>query len=227
MANAIKDYKAAIDINPSSFGANYNLGALYFNTAIEINNKANASDGNVYDKLKKQAKGLFAKALPYLEEAYALNSKDKNTLLSLKQLYYMSGDYKKSEEMKKEIDINAESLHLSPYGLEFVGKQNFQQGSLLSQTDWAYIRHYDSGIDVPAKIETWRNAIRAKATEMENAIDNSTDIDAIASLFLSWDNEAEANSMDKFREAAAKTLDITILSIKEIEALIPQFPVST
>ena len=27
----------------------------------------------------------------------------KNTLLSLKQLYYLNGDYKKSEEMKKLI----------------------------------------------------------------------------------------------------------------------------
>ena len=97
-----------------------------------------------------------------------------------------------------------------------------QQGSLLSQTDWAYIRHYDAGIDVPAKIETWRNAIRARATEMENAIDNSTDTDAVARLFVSWDDEAEANSMNKFREAAAKTLDITILSTKEIEALTPE-----
>ncbi|MDC0204402.1 tetratricopeptide repeat protein [Flavobacteriales bacterium] len=104
MTNAIKDYRASIEINPSSFGANYNLGALYFNTAIETNNKANATSNNsVYKKLKNEADGLFAKALPYLEEAYALNSQDKNTLLSLKQLYYMSGNYKKSEEMKKEI----------------------------------------------------------------------------------------------------------------------------
>ena len=62
-----------------------------------------------------------------------------------------------------------------------------QQGSLLSQTDWAYIRHYDTGTDVPANIETWRNAIRAKATEMENAIDNATDTDAVAALFISWE----------------------------------------
>ena len=64
-----------------------------------------------------------------------------------------------------------------------------QQGSLLSQTDWAYIRHYDSGTDVPANIETWRNAIRAKATEMENAIDAAADIDAIADLFLVWEED--------------------------------------
>jgi hypothetical protein len=97
-----------------------------------------------------------------------------------------------------------------------------QQGSLLSQTDWAYIRHYDTGTDVPANIETWRNAIRAKATEMENAIDNATDTDAVAALLMSFDVDAEANSMGKFREAAAKTLDIAVLSIKEIEALTPE-----
>lgn len=87
-----------------------------------------------------------------------------------------------------------------------------QQGSLLSQTDWAYIRHYDTGTDVPANIETWRNAIRAKATEMENAIDNATDTDAVAALLMSWDENAEANSLSKFREAAATTLNLDILS---------------
>jgi len=93
------------------------------------------------------------------------------------------------------------------------------QGSLLSQTDWAYIRHYDAGIDVPANIETWRNAIRTKATEMEDAIDKASDIDGIVALLASWDGDAEGNSMDKFKEAAAKALSITVLSAKEIEAL--------
>jgi len=64
-----------------------------------------------------------------------------------------------------------------------------QQKVLLSQTDWAYIRHYDSGTDVPANIETWRNAIRAKATEMENAIDAAADINAIADLFIVWEKD--------------------------------------
>ena len=89
------------------------------------------------------------------------------------------------------------------------------QGSLLSQTDWAYIRHYDSGTDVPANIETWRNAIRVKATEMEDAIDKASDIDGIAALLASWDENAEANSLNKFREAAAKELGLDINS-KEV-----------
>jgi len=70
-----------------------------------------------------------------------------------------------------------------------------QQRSLLSQTDWAYIRHYDSGTDVPANIETWRNAIRAKATEMENAIDNATDTDAVAALFISQDEDGNKSGI--------------------------------
>ena len=56
-----------------------------------------------YKKLKNQAETYFDKALPFLESAYQLNTSDKNTLLSLKQLYYMKGDYKKSDEMKKLI----------------------------------------------------------------------------------------------------------------------------
>ena len=100
-SNAEKDYLKALDINSSAFGANYNLGALYFNSGVETNNKANGtSDNSIYKKLKKKAKDFFNKALPYLESAHNLKKDDKNTLLSLKQLYYLNGDYKKSEEMK-------------------------------------------------------------------------------------------------------------------------------
>ena len=103
--NAEADYKASLAIKPDAFGTNYNLGALYFNTAIEQNNKANATSNNSTHKiLKSKADALFAKALPFLEKAYSIDYKDKNTLLSLKQLYYMNGDYAKSSEMKKIIE---------------------------------------------------------------------------------------------------------------------------
>lgn len=102
--NAEKDYLTAIKLNSSGFGANYNLGALYFNLGVAKNNKANGtSDNNLYKKLKKEAESYFSKALPYLESAQSLNNTDKNTLLSLKQLYYLNGNYAKSEEIKKII----------------------------------------------------------------------------------------------------------------------------
>ncbi len=62
-----------------------------------------------------------------------------------------------------------------------------QQGSLLSQTDWAIIRKADKGTSIPSNIQTWRDAIRTKATEMEDAIDGAADTAAVAALFLSWD----------------------------------------
>ena len=92
------------------------------------------------------------------------------------RLYFWSQD--------KDGKITSTAKPLDGVKLSLKDNLKTQQGSLLSQTDWAYIRHYDSGIDVPAKIETWRNAIRAKATEMENAIDNATDTDAVAALFV-------------------------------------------
>ena len=102
--NAESDYLKSIELDPSSFGSNYNLGALFFNKAVELNNSANStSDDKKYRSLKKQVDVYFNKGLPYLEEAHLLDPKDKNTLLSLKQLYYMKGDYKKSEDMKKLI----------------------------------------------------------------------------------------------------------------------------
>ena len=102
--NAESDYLKSIELDPSSFGSNYNLGALFFNKAVELNNSANStSDDKKYKSLKKQADTYFNKGLPYLEEAHLLDSKDKNTLLSLKQLYYMKGDYQKSDEIKRVI----------------------------------------------------------------------------------------------------------------------------
>lgn len=103
--NAEKDYMMAIELNPSSFAANYNLGAMYFNAGAETINKANAtSNNNTYRKLKKQAELLFAKALPFMEAAHSLDANDENTMISLKQLYYRNGDYAKSEEIKKKLE---------------------------------------------------------------------------------------------------------------------------
>ena len=103
--NAEKDYIKVIELNPSSFDANYSLGALFFNSAVELMDKANAtSNNNTHRKLKKEAESLFAKALPYMEAAHSLDANDENTMISLKQLYYRNGNYAKSEEIKKKLE---------------------------------------------------------------------------------------------------------------------------
>tara|TARA_B100000700_G_scaffold116068_1_gene130632 strand:+ start:9606 stop:10178 length:573 start_codon:yes stop_codon:yes gene_type:complete len=68
-----------------------------------------------------------------------------------------------------------------------------QQGSLLSQTDWVIIRKADKGTAIPSNIQTWRDGIRTKATQMETAIDNAADTDAIAALFVTYTSNADGS----------------------------------
>ena len=68
-----------------------------------------------------------------------------------------------------------------------------QQGSLLSQTDWAVTRKAEKTTAIPANIVTWRDAIRAKATAMEDAIDGAADTAAVAALFLSYTLEDDGS----------------------------------
>ena len=70
-----------------------------------------------------------------------------------------------------------------------------QQGDYLSQTDWAYVRHYDSGTEVHSNIETWRNAIRTKATEMETAIDNCSSVGYVAKLWVETDKDGKKSGI--------------------------------
>ncbi len=71
-----------------------------------------------------------------------------------------------------------------------------KQRQLLSETDWAVIRRADVDTEVPDNIQTWRNAIRAKADEMEAAIDGAANTAAVAALFEAgtlsdWPDEPE------------------------------------
>jgi hypothetical protein len=69
-----------------------------------------------------------------------------------------------------------------------------QQSSLLAQTDWALVRYVDTSVSVPSNIQTWRDAIRTKATEMETAIADAADTDAVAALFLTYTLEDDGTT---------------------------------
>ena len=69
-----------------------------------------------------------------------------------------------------------------------------QQASLLFQTDWAVVRKADKGTAIPSNIQTYRDAIRTKATEMETAIDNAADTAAVEALFLKWTTDSDGKT---------------------------------
>jgi hypothetical protein len=50
------------------------------------------------------------------------------------------------------------------------------QGSKLQAYDWYYIRKYDAGTAIPANIQSYRDAVRMKATDHETAITAAADL---------------------------------------------------
>ncbi len=104
---AMTAYKSAIEQKPDFFDAYYNLGAMYFNEAAELANKANNIPNSKiaeYEKAKKLFEDKFKEAQPYLEKAHQLNPADMPTMSSLRQLYARIGDLKKATDIKTEMD---------------------------------------------------------------------------------------------------------------------------
>jgi hypothetical protein len=69
-----------------------------------------------------------------------------------------------------------------------------QQASLLAQTDWAIVRKADKDTAVPSNIQTWRDAIRTKATEMEEAIDKAANTKAVEALFVKYTTDSDGKT---------------------------------
>lgn len=101
----------------------------------------------------------------------------------------------KSLDDVNAVDENGEQVVTPGVKSNLIAEVKAQQGALLSQTDWAVIRKADVGTDIPENIATYRAAIRSKATEMETAIANAADTDAVAALFVSYDGDGNKSGI--------------------------------
>lgn len=107
LEKAEADYKKAIELKPDYFDALYNLGALFFNNGAEIFNQANDLPLNEMKKseeLRTVANNKFTTALPYLEKAHELNPSDRNTMISLKQLYVRTNQTEKYNKINEKLN---------------------------------------------------------------------------------------------------------------------------
>ena len=70
-------FQESLSILPNQFGANYGLGKMFYNRAVDKNNAANQLDPfdeasvGLYEKLNDEAKGFFRQAITYLEKSVA------------------------------------------------------------------------------------------------------------------------------------------------------------
>jgi hypothetical protein len=69
-----------------------------------------------------------------------------------------------------------------------------QASGLLAPTDWYVIKATDvESYSVPSAVTTFRANVRTKSNEMETAIDNAADVDALATLYEYVNTGTEEN----------------------------------
>ena len=105
---AIDAYKKAIELKDDYFDAYYNLGAIYVNKAAVIMDKANQlplNDVDAYNALKEKADTMMETSLPYLQKAHEIDPSDKNTMVSLKEIYTRLKKYDKLKEINTELGL--------------------------------------------------------------------------------------------------------------------------
>ena len=84
-----------------------------------------------------------------------------------------------------EIDGKGTEGEVAARGLKFQKKSIVKQqaAGILQDTDWYITRKADAGTAVPSAVTTHRAAVRTRSNEMETAIDNAADVDALAALY--------------------------------------------
>ena len=57
------------------------------------------------------------------------------------------------------------------------------------------VRKADKGTAIPSNTQTWRDAIRTKATAMEDAVDAASSVDDIAKLWVTHDKDGKKSGI--------------------------------
>ena len=108
---AINAYLKAIELKPDYFDANFNLGALYFNEAVQGITLADdmwkprmtKAESAAQKQLETDAKALLEIARPYLEAAHATDSSNIEVMRSLRDVYTRTGNDEMMLEMSTQI----------------------------------------------------------------------------------------------------------------------------
>ena len=101
---AKQEYAEIIRIDGQHLSANYNLGILFYNKAVNI--IKNMDVGTDLEELAKQEDvcvELFLMALPYVKKAYELDPQRRETLIGLTGIYYSLNDLEQYQKYKDKL----------------------------------------------------------------------------------------------------------------------------
>lgn len=102
---AKKHYERSIELDSSFHSAYYSLGALFYNRGADILNSANTlKDQAKYESEIDKAEKDMERARPYLEKALEIEPQDRQTLISLRNLYSRIDEEEKAEKLQKQLE---------------------------------------------------------------------------------------------------------------------------
>lgn len=102
---AIANYEQAISINAHDYPSNYNLAVIHYNRGVKKIRAINHQT-EIFELIIIQEECLkdFKLALPYMNETYKLESKDKDALLGLMAIYKALNDDAETEKYRQELE---------------------------------------------------------------------------------------------------------------------------
>ena len=99
--DALKDFDAALAIDPTLADAMAGKGRVYYNQAVKLNEAAALiNDNKAYKKALEEMNEVFRKSLPFFEEAHKMAPEDRQYMQVLKGLYYRFHMDAKEAEMR-------------------------------------------------------------------------------------------------------------------------------
>jgi len=106
---AMTYYKKAVELDPKYVNAYINMAALVLNKEQAIIEEMNGlgtskKDDLRYDELREMRQQIYKDAIPYLIEAYGIDSENINAAKTLMNIYSVLGETAKYNDMKIKVD---------------------------------------------------------------------------------------------------------------------------
>jgi len=85
---AIESFKKAIELNPDEAKLYYHVGVIYYNMGVDLRKASlRVIDSQEYLELKARSLEKFRESVHWMEQSYALNPYDEQSIQRLRQLY--------------------------------------------------------------------------------------------------------------------------------------------
>jgi tetratricopeptide (TPR) repeat protein len=102
---AKETYAKVLKLDPENISANYNMGILYYNQAVNLINQSDYDiDIVALDDVQDNSIKLFRESLPFMEKAYSLDPNRPETLLGLSGIYFSLNEKEKSDMFKQKLE---------------------------------------------------------------------------------------------------------------------------